>query len=592
MNFNKNLSIKKLSLIIFSILYFIFFIITSLNLYSYSKYEFSKTEKLIKNFNTSLSQQFVEKINNISDVSKYPLLIPEIDNLHSILTSNTPYDISKYNYLTYLCDMMLIQNNSINGAYIYDLKGRGVFNTRNSSNTKLKNPSLEDWFLKTLESDKTTNFIPDLNVNSIFEVTSSNNEHLVALTRKIVDIKTEKFTGILLVTLPVDELLSLLKKDLPFNNQITSIYDSTGKLILTNDNKADIVFSPSYEQLKSYNSTPSIEYINKDTYIVSSNSIPTLGWVMITSIPKADAYHISSLYIISFLINIVFFLILLIVLYFFFIKRIFNPLKSLIENMDGTAENILHRGFNYDRNDEIGVLVKSYNEMKIGLNDSININYKNKIEQKELELKQLQNQINPHFIYNTLESIHMMAEINDDLETSTMAEYFGSIIRYSMNRKINTVLLRDEISIIENYIYLQKIRFDQLFTIENLINPEVLDCEIIKMIIQPLIENSIYHGLSECIGDGKIIIQGDHLNNNLVLTISDNGIGIDEVRLKNLNDYINDKNNEFKGVALRNINKRLKLNYGDEYGLEIFSVLGNGTSMTLTSPFINGSSFN
>ncbi|MBM6862079.1 sensor histidine kinase, partial [Clostridium saudiense] len=113
---------------------------------------------------------------------------------------------------------------------------------------------------------------------------------------------------------------------------------------------------------------------------------------------------------------------------------------------------------------------------------------------------QLQNQINPHFIYNTLESIHMMAEINDDLETSIMAEYFGSIIRYSMNRKINTVTLNKELEIISNYIYLQKIRFEQLFTIENLVPDELLNCEIIKMIIQPLIENAIYHGLSECSG--------------------------------------------------------------------------------------------
>ena len=164
--------------------------------------------------------------------------------------------------------------------------------------------------------------------------------------------------------------------------------------------------------------------------------------------------------------------------------------------MSSRVEKNLSYNFKYNKNDEIGILVNSYNDMKSRINNLININYKNKIEQKELELKQLQNQINPHFIYNTLESIHMMAEINDDPETSTMAEYFGSIIRYSMNRRVNTVKLKEEIGIIDNYIYLQRIRFDTLFTIENLVNDDVLECEIIKMIIQPLIENSIYHGLS------------------------------------------------------------------------------------------------
>lgn len=587
MNFNNNISIKKLTLLIFAIIYIIFFIITSLNLYSYSEYEFNKTEKLIENFNVSLSQQVVEKLNNISDVSKYPLLIPEVETLYSILSADNPYDISEYNYLKYLCDMMLIQNTSINGAYIYDLSGRGASSTRNSSNDKLKNPKSEKWFIDSLSSNEFTSVFPDINASDIFEFTSQDSKQLIALTRKIIDVKTKKVTGVLLITIPIDEIRNLLVKDhLPFNNQVVSIYDINGKSILSTSEESN-VFIPTYDQLHNATSTPNIQYIyNTIEYIVSYNTIPSTNWVVVNSIPKSNAYRIDSLYIFSFIINITFFLILFIVLYMFFIKRIFNPLKSLIKNMESNVESNLDYKVSYNKNDEIGILVKSYNEMKSRISDLININYKSQIEQKELELRQLQNQINPHFIYNTLESIRMMAEINDDLETSTMSEYFGSIIRYSMNRKINTVLLKEEISIIENYIYLQKIRFDQLFTIENLINPEVLECEIIKMIIQPLIENSIYHGLSECNSDGKIIIQGEHINNNLTLTISDNGIGIDNTKLKKLNDFINDKNNDFNGTALRNINKRLKLNYGSEYGLAIHSILGEGTSMVLTLPYI------
>jgi Predicted signal transduction protein with a C-terminal ATPase domain len=587
MNFNNNISIKKLTLLIFVIMYIIFFIITSLNLYSYSKYEFNKTEKIIENFNISLSQQVVEKLNSLSDVSKYPLLIPKVETLHTILSADKPYDISEYNYLKYLCDMILIQNNSINGACIYDLKGRGASSTRNSSNYKLKNPASEKWFIDSLNSNEFTSIFPNINASDIFQFTSQDAKQLIALTRKIIDIKTRKVTGILLITISIDEIRNLLLKDhLPFNNQIVSIYDNTGNLILTTSDESES-FIPSYDQLYNAISIPNIQYVhNNIEYIISYNTIPSTNWILVNSIPKSNAYHIDSLYIFSFIINITFFLILFTVLYLFFIKRIFNPLKFLIRNMESNVEINLNYKVSYAKNDEIGILVKSYNEMKSRISDLININYKSQIEHKELELRQLQNQINPHFIYNTLESIRMMAEINDDIETSTMSEYFGSIIRYSMNRKINTVLLKEEISIIENYIYLQKIRFDQLFTIENLINQEVLNCEIIKMIIQPLIENSIYHGLSECSGNGKIIIQGEHINYNLILTISDNGIGIDDTKLKKLNDYINDKNNDFNGTALRNINKRLKLNYGSDYGLQIYSAIGKGTSMVLTIPYI------
>jgi len=586
--FSKNSSIKKLTLYIFTMIYLIFFLLTTLNLYSYSRYEFNKTEKLIKTFNSSLSQQITEKINSILDVSKYPLLMPEIDTLHNILKTNENYEINNYNYLKYLCEMILIQNDSINGAYIYDLKGRGVFTNRNSSNDVLINPTLSEWFIKSIESDNSTSIFPNINPKSIFDITSSNDENLFVVTRKIIDMNTNQITGLLMVTIPVDNFLSLLNSNITFNNQVLSLHDSNGELIIqTNE---DILLNSLYKDynLITTDSNPIIEYIHTDTtYIVTYNYIPSCNWILINTIPKYEAFMFNTLYIMFFIINLIFFLVVSIILYLFLTKRIFNPIQALSRNMkSNNLEKDLDKEVFYDRNDEIGVLVKSYNEMKSHINYLININYKTQIEQKELELKQLQNQINPHFIYNTLESIHMMAEINDDLETSTMAEYFGSIIRYSMNRRVNTVTLAQEIDIIENYIYLQKIRFDQLFVIENMITDDLLNCEIIKMIIQPLIENAIYHGLSEYSENGKIIIQGVKIEDNLVLTISDNGIGIEESILKDLNDYINDKNDKFTGIALRNINRRLKLNYGENYGLEIISVKGKGTSMVLTFPFI------
>ena len=581
----KNLSIKKLTIFILIFMYIIYFIATSLNLYSYSKYEFNKTEKVVKNFNSSLTQQITEKINNISDVSKYPLLIPEVDKLNAIL-NNDANEIADYNYLKYICEMMLIQNDSINGAYIYDLKGRGFFSSRNSSNFKLINPTLENWFQESLLSDSQTNIFTNITENNIFDIDSDNNTNLIALTRKIIDLTTNEPTALILVTVPIEKFLNLLTNDLPFNRQVISIYDSTGELIMSTNK--DFMLSPNSFDINYKNTDPLINYIDDGIkYVNCKNYIPESNWILTNTIPKSEAFRVNSLYLILFFINLSFFLILSIILYIFFIRRIFNPIKSLVVNMESNnLEKNLKSTITYNRDDEIGSLINSYNEMKIRINDLININYKNQIEQKELELRQLQNQINPHFIYNTLESIHMMAEINDDLETSVMAEYFGAIIRYSMNRKINTVTLNKELEIINNYIYLQKIRFDQLFTIENLVPDELLDCEIIKMIIQPLIENSIYHGLSECSGDGKIIIQGQKIDNNLLLSISDNGIGMDELTRDSLNDYINDKNNNFKGIALRNINRRLKLNYGDNYGLEIFSLKGKGTSMVLTLPFI------
>lgn len=579
----ENLSIKKLTTLIFSIMYVIFFLITTFSLYSYSIYESQKTEKIIKNFNSTLSSQIVEKLDNIYNVSKYPLLLPDINKLHSTLSDNKNYTIEDLNFLTKVCDMMLIQNDSINGAYIFNTNGNGTFSIRNLNNSKLKNVLQEEWFTKAINNDSQTTLIPYISQENIFNDNNLDNEPSIGFTRKIIDIQTKRTTGVVLLTLPISNIKGLISSYLPYNNQIISLYDNNEDLIISTEEN-NLIKSPTESSMNTLSYKPNLKEINKD-YVAAFNAVESTNWILISLIPKTSAYHLNSLYLIFFIINIVFFSILFFILYLFFNKRIFNPLKSLITNMDKNVENNLNYSFKYSANDEIGSLVKSYNEMKIRINDLININYKSKIEQKELELRQLQNQINPHFIYNTLESIHMMAEINDDLETSTMAEYFGSIMRYSMNKRCDIVSLREEIKIIHNYIYLQKIRFEQLFTIESFIDEEVMDCKIIKMIIQPVIENSINHGLSKCTEAGKIIIEGRHIENKLILDISDNGIGMTKETLQDLTDYINDKNEKFTGIALKNINKRLKLNYGEEYGLQIFSTINKGTNVLLTLPY-------
>lgn len=580
----RKLSIKKLTLFIFIIMYIIFFIITSINLYSFSSYEFNKTEKLIKNINSNLSEQIEQKLNTLIDISKYPLIIPETEKLNSILNSSTNYTIDDYNFLLYLCQMMLIQNDSINGVYLYSINGNGVYMSRNIINYKLQNLHNKKWFDDSINSDQIVEINTDIKYNDIFLSSNITKDNFITIKRKIIDAHTQETTGLLMLTIPVSEIESILTKDLPFNNQIISIYNNNKNLIVSTNNKQIL----NYDSYINNNTEKPVIINHSAPYknIICINKIKLTNWIIINSLPKSSAYRMNSFYLFFFASSLVFCLVLFAIIYIFFLQRIFYPLNNLIENMNNRTEYNLETKFEYNKNDEIGILVTSYNSMKHRIINLINLNYKTKIEQKEFELKQLQNQINPHFIYNTLESIHMMAEINDDSETSTMAEYFGSIIRYSMNRKVNMVHLKDEMKIIDNYIYLQRIRFDTLFTINNMIQDDVLECKIVKMIIQPLIENSIYHGLSECDGNGKIIIQGMRIDDSLVISVSDNGKGIDEINLNLLNEYINDKNDAFKGIALKNINKRLKLNYGNEYGLEIFSIYGKGTSMVLTLPYI------
>jgi two-component system sensor histidine kinase YesM len=236
--------------------------------------------------------------------------------------------------------------------------------------------------------------------------------------------------------------------------------------------------------------------------------------------------------------------------------------------------------------DEVNQLASTFNNMTDKIKKLINEVYINKIRQKELEMQMLQNQMNPHFLYNTLESIHMMAEVNRDKEVSRMARTLGKLLRYGIGRKQEQVTVKEEVEHLEDYIMLQKVRFEDIFVITVNVDRSLYECIIIKMILQPLVENAVYHGMENRSEGGKIEVKGYKSGEKIVFEVVDNGKGIDETQVKKLNDYINDRNNSFKSIGLKNINKRIRLYYGSLYGVEITSKIGIGTILKVIVPYI------
>lgn len=216
---------------------------------------------------------------------------------------------------------------------------------------------------------------------------------------------------------------------------------------------------------------------------------------------------------------------------------------------------------------------------------------------KEAKLTALQSQINPHFLYNTLESIRGQALIDDNVEIAKMVEALSSFFRYSISRKGNLVTLRDELANIQNYMMIQRYRFNNRFSLEIFIDEEdeeAYDYLVPKLIIQPVIENAIFHGLEERLEGGKVEIEVIVTENNLILTVSDNGIGMDNKSLTELNNRIHaintaiEETEKYKelhtGIALPNIHKRIQLLFGKEYGLNVYSTLNQGTDVEIMIP--------
>lgn len=217
---------------------------------------------------------------------------------------------------------------------------------------------------------------------------------------------------------------------------------------------------------------------------------------------------------------------------------------------------------------------------------------------KHAEYLALQNQINPHFLYNTLEGIRSEALIEGVDSIANMTEALATFFRYTISNVDKLVTLEDEITNVENYYKIQKFRFGEKldlnieFSAEN--DKEILRASIPKLTLQPVFENAIFHGVERKMGKGLLTLKILATQKRLIITISDNGVGIDEERVRSLNkklrgaslEYMKEERKSKGGIALMNVNNRIKLIFGDEYGIYVYSKLGTGTDVEITIPFI------
>jgi sensor histidine kinase YesM len=246
-------------------------------------------------------------------------------------------------------------------------------------------------------------------------------------------------------------------------------------------------------------------------------------------------------------------------------------------------------------NDEIAVLDKQFNQMLYKLNNLINKNYIQQLENKKTELRNLQLQINPHFLYNTLETISSIAAVKKVFTIVEICEKLGNIFRYSIGKNYGEyVTVKQELEHIQNYVHIQKTRFVHKFDVFYYVEPETEDRKILRFILQPIVENAIVHGLSNKSGNGTLEISITQENDNLVITIDDDGIGMSEKKVEELTEYINSEktNNSLEenklGIGVRNVNQRIKLTCGNEYGIVIKSSEKQGTCFTIFLPLISG----
>lgn len=319
---------------------------------------------------------------------------------------------------------------------------------------------------------------------------------------------------------------------------------------------------------------------NKSEYKIFSEQLEQTDWKLY--LYKPDVSIVSDTRPITFLATVVIVVgVVTLVLGMIWVgKFITSRLSYLRDGMVATETGDFSLRLEEVSNDEIGELIRGYNTLLGKIQTLITEVYESEITQKKYEMKALQNQINPHFLYNTLSLINWKAIENGNKDISEITLALSHFYRTSLNKGKNVLPIADEIKNVKSYIAVQLFMHDYEFDVEYDIDEEIMQYESLNLILQPIVENAIEHGIEVMEEDkrGLITIKGWIEGSDILISITDNGVGMDEEKAASIITQ------HSKGYGMRNVNDRIHLFYGENYGLSVYSEINKGTTITARIP--------
>lgn len=428
----------------------------------------------------------------------------------------------------------------------------------------------KEWYKKTIQ----------LNGRLYWYINDDFGKQMISVSRLVFDIKNfAKPIAVISVDMDMSKVASV----------VSDIHlGKTGKVYLVDD-KGKLIYSEDKSFLyryttKLYNSSSGSDFItiNGNKIMVIYNTLPQNGWKLVGMVSMAElnekAEMIRNFIYLTALLSLV--IAALISLYFSY--SISQPIIKLATEMKKVEKGNFNISVEENWDGEIGVLYSSFNYMIERINELIHEVYLSKIKEKDAELKALQAQINPHFLYITLDTVNWLAVKHNVPEISKIVNSLASILRYSINKGNDVTTVENELKHVESYITIQKIRFKDKFEVSFNIDKRVLHYKTIKLILQPLVENAIIHGIETYEGKGKILINGYLDGEKIVFEVINNGNPID---LDLVNKLLDSPADDKDSYGIQNVNERIKLYYGEEYGL-YYQAIDSNTVARIVIPAV------
>ena len=494
--------------------------------------------------------------NSLSDYIAFDRTLAEVFSMEY----GTPYE--QYEQLTQKVDPILRTASYFHGGMqqitIYTDNGMVKHDTTVAPVSEIEET---DWYQKTLEH-------PGLNWFANYQ------EETLFSARKLAFSGAREGVNILYMDVDYQKLFT------PYAETLISecglyITDQDGKLVFEEsrfsgkNQNYDLTYSEFLEQ-RDRGSTD---------YIILCEQSNTTGWTVWLYQPVGLAGEAMRPIGVMAGVTILICIFAAVLAYFITSGMVSSRIERLTHFMQEVQEGSMDMQMESDDRDEIGMLYRGFGSMMKRIRTLINEVYLSKITQKEAELKALQAQINPHFLYNTLSLINWKALAAGEEDISRMTLALSTFYRTALNRGRNVLQVETELSNTRAYLEIQSMLHDGNFDYEIEAQTEILQCESLNLILQPLVENAIHHGIEEKTdGRGKITVRGWKEDNCVWFMVEDNGVGMEqEVADKILTM-------ESKGYGVRNVDERIRLCYGEKYAMKVESVVGKGTKMTIHFP--------
>lgn len=449
-----------------------------------------------------------------------------------------------------------------------------------------------DWYAKAVAKPQDA-IITGPNRHSFFDT----DDEMISLSREVQSYENGTFRGVILINLNMNKITEICNSFQEKQENFICIINDKGELVYEQQNGKERFAFDEKENRQKLNTA--LERMKEscfrlnyrgEKYLVTRTDMKTTGWTLVSMVPyksvMAETMAISGVMILAVVITLIVTLLLLNRI----LTGVVKPLKKLEKYMVQVNPDNMDQRMEILTDDEIGHLSMKFNQMMDRIRNLKEQVIEEQEDKRKYELQALQAQINPHFLYNTLDSIIWMAETNDS-NIVAMTEALAKLFRISLNKGNEEISLERELEHVKNYLIIQSMRYADKFTYEISVDPGVERCRTIKLILQPIVENCIYHGIKKKRGTGKITIRAYRREQNLIIEVSDDGCGMPkEICRKILSDEIESENISGSGIGVKNVNERIQLRFGKKYGLSYSSEEGVGTTVTYVLPYNEGGS--